>query len=118
MPEAPAAASPLAASPSAADLLQAAREEVDVLLARLNTSTDGLSRLQSRLRLERLGANVITQEKPVPWVLQLLATFANPLVGLLAALALVSLLTGDNPVIAAKTCRDVGMKVEGVLLGA
>jgi Mg2+-importing ATPase len=90
VPEAPAAA-----SASTADLLQAAREEVDALLARLNTSADGLSRLQSRLRLERLGANVIAQEKPVPWYWQLLATFANPLVGLLGSLALVSLLTGD-----------------------
>ncbi|MCS5693130.1 magnesium-translocating P-type ATPase [Cyanobium sp. FGCU-6] len=86
---------PAAASSPAADLLQAAREEADALLERLNSSADGLSRLQSRLRLERLGANVIAQEKPVPWFLQLLATFANPLVGLLASLALVSLLTGD-----------------------
>jgi Mg2+-importing ATPase len=29
----------------------------------------------------------------------------------------VKVLTGDNPVIARKTCRDVGLEVEGVLLG-
>ena len=77
-------------------LLQAAREEPDALLARLNTSGDGLSALQSRLRLERFGPNAIAHEQPVAWPRQLLRTFRNPLVFLLAALAGLSLLTGDT----------------------
>jgi Mg2+-importing ATPase len=77
-------------------LLQAAREGPEALLARLNTSADGLSALQSRLRLERFGPNAIAHEQPVPWPKQLLHTFRNPLVFLLAALAGLSLLTGDT----------------------
>ncbi|MFN9622818.1 MAG: magnesium-translocating P-type ATPase [Cyanobacteriota bacterium] len=77
-------------------LLQAARESPDALFARLNTSAEGLSPLQSRLRLERFGPNAIAHEQPVAWPWQLLATFRNPLVLLLAALAALSLLTGDT----------------------
>ncbi len=77
-------------------LLQAARDSPDALLARLNTSAEGLSALQSRLRLERFGPNAIAHEQPVAWPWQLLATFRNPLVLLLAALAALSLLTGDT----------------------
>ena len=77
-------------------LLQAARDTPEALLARLNTSAEGLSALQSRLRLERVGPNAIAHEQPVPWPLQLLRTFRNPLVLLLAALASLSLLSGDT----------------------
>jgi Mg2+-importing ATPase len=77
-------------------LLLAARENPDALLQRLNSSPDGLSGLQSRLRLEHVGANAIAHEKPVAWPKQLLRTFANPLVLLLAALAGLSSLTGDT----------------------
>jgi Mg2+-importing ATPase len=77
-------------------LLQAAREGPDALLARLNTTANGLSALQSRLRLERFGPNAIAHEQPVSWPQQLLRTFRNPLVFLLAALAGLSLLTGDT----------------------
>lgn len=77
-------------------LLLAARESPDALLQRLNTSPDGLSGLQSRLRLEHVGANAIAHEQPVGWPKQLLRTFANPLVLLLAALAALSSLTGDS----------------------
>ena len=77
-------------------LLQAARDTPDALLARLNTSANGLSALQSRLRLERLGPNAIAHERPIPWPWQLLRTFRNPLILLLATLAALSLLTGDT----------------------
>lgn len=77
-------------------LLRAAQESPEALLARLNTSADGLSGLQSRLRLARVGPNAIAHEQPQPWPWQLLRTFRNPLVMLLGALAALSLLTGDT----------------------
>ncbi len=80
---------------TAAELLRAARESTDELLARLNTSSEGLSALQAELRLAKVGPNEIAHEKPVSWVMQLIKTFNNPLVFLLATLAAVSLLTGD-----------------------
>ena len=77
-------------------LLQAAGESPEALLTRLNTTADGLSELQSQMRLARVGPNRIAHEKPVPWGVQLLNTCRNPLVALLATLAALSLLTGDS----------------------
>lgn len=79
-----------------ANLLRAAREDPQQLLARLNSSVDGLSSLQAQLRLARLGPNQIARQQPVSWFKQLLATFRNPLVALLAAMAALSLLSGDR----------------------
>ncbi len=79
-----------------ANLLQAAREDPQQLLARLNSSADGLSSLQAQLRFARLGPNQIARQQPVSWFRQLLATFRNPLVALLAAMAALSLLSGDR----------------------
>jgi len=92
---------PLAANRSptplpAENLLQSAREQNDVLLQRLNTTPEGLSELQSDLRLKRVGPNLIAHEQPVSWIAQLLNTFKNPLVILLASLAALSLLSGDS----------------------
>lgn len=77
-------------------MLRAARESSDELLARLNSKAEGLSDLQAELRLAKVGPNQIAHEKPVSWVIQLLKTFRNPLVFLLATLAVLSLLTGDS----------------------
>jgi Mg2+-importing ATPase len=77
-------------------LLDSARASPDALLAQLNTSPEGLSALQSQLRLQRFGPNAIAHEQPVAWPRQLLRTFRNPLVLLLASLAGISLLTGDT----------------------
>jgi Mg2+-importing ATPase len=80
----------------AENLLRSAREENADLLQRLNTTPEGLSALQSDLRLKRVGPNQIAHEKPVAWIVQLLNTFKNPLVILLASLAALSLLSGDS----------------------
>ena len=77
-------------------LLRAASDSPEVLLARLNTTAEGLSDLQSDLRLARVGANRIAHDQPVSGPVQLLRTFRNPLVALLASLAALSLLTGDR----------------------
>lgn len=82
--------------PAEANLLRSSREDPQQLLARLNTSNDGLSSLQAQLRLARLGPNQIARQQPVSWFRQLLATFRNPLVALLAAMAALSLLSGDR----------------------
>jgi len=79
-----------------ANLLRAAREDPQQLLARLNSSADGLSSLQAQLRLDRLGPNQIARQQPVSWFRQLLATFRNPLVALLASMAALSLFSGDR----------------------
>jgi Mg2+-importing ATPase len=86
---------PLQLESATGQLLRAARESADELLARLNTSSEGLSDLQAELRLAKVGANQIAHEQPISWVVQLLKTFRNPLVFLLAALAVLSLVTGD-----------------------
>ena len=80
----------------AGNLLQSAREENDALLLRLNTTSEGLSELQSGLRLKRVGPIQIAHEKPVSWIVQLLNTLKNPLVILLASLAALSRLSGDS----------------------
>jgi len=80
----------------AENLLRSAREENADLLQRLNTTPEGLSALQSDLRLKRVGPNQIAHQKPVAWIVQLLNTFKNPLVILLASLAALSLLSGDS----------------------
>ena len=77
-------------------LLQAARESPEAVLTRLNSTAEGLSELQSMLRLARVGPNRIAHEQPVSWAVQLLNTFRNPLVALLATLAAISLLSGDS----------------------
>lgn len=86
----------MAAQTAQSNLVQAAGEEPTQLLARLRSSSDGLSALQAQLRLAKVGPNQIAQEKPLSWFKQLLATFRNPLVALLAAMAALSLITGDR----------------------
>jgi Mg2+-importing ATPase len=76
-------------------LLQFAQDDVETVLAALNTSAEGLSDLQSRLRLEKVGLNEIAHEKPPKWYIQLLKTFQNPLVILLMVLAIIALITED-----------------------
>lgn len=88
------------------NLLRAAWEDPQQLLAQLNSSADSLSSLQAQLRLARLGPNQIARQQPVSWFRQLLATFRNPLVALLAAMAALSLLSGD-----------LGLQLEGAAAG-
>jgi Mg2+-importing ATPase len=65
-----------------ANLLRAAQEDPQQLLARLNSSADGLSSLQAQLRLARLGPNQIARQQPVSWFRQLLScTFTDTAMG-------------------------------------
>jgi Mg2+-importing ATPase len=78
-----------------ATLIQFAQDDVETVLTKLNTSLEGLSDLQSRIRLEKIGLNEIACEKPPKWYVQLLKIFQNPLVILLIILAIIAFLTED-----------------------
>jgi Mg2+-importing ATPase len=87
---------PASVAPSlSAKLIQIAQSNVETALAMLNTSSEGLSELQSNLRLNKIGLNEIAHEKPPKWYIQFLKLFENPLVILLITLAVIALLTED-----------------------
>jgi hypothetical protein len=62
-----------------AKLIQLAQNNVETVLEQLNTSSEGLSELQSNLRLGKIGLNEIAHEKPRKWYVQFLKTFAPDL---------------------------------------
>jgi P-type Mg2+ transporter len=72
----------------------AAARHADVL-RQLETSTAGLTAGEAARRLEAEGPNEIATHKEPGWPIRLAHTFRNPLVVLLAVLALTSALTGD-----------------------
>ena len=76
-------------------LIPLAQSNIETVLEMLNTSSEGLSDLQSDLRLNKIGLNEIAHEKPPKWYVQFLKTFQNPLVILLLTLAVIALLTED-----------------------
>ncbi len=76
-------------------LIQIAQNNVEAVLESLNTSSEGLSELQSNLRRDKTGLNEIAHEKPLKWYIQFLKTFQNPFVILLMTLAAISLITED-----------------------
>lgn len=80
----PAAALGLEAAPIAhADMATALR--------RINASIDGLTDEEAAKRLVREGPNEVAHEKAPHWFAQFLATFKNPFILVLAALAAISL---------------------------
>jgi Mg2+-importing ATPase len=83
--------------PAAASLpiVEQAHREIDTVLVALETSAEGLSRVEAMIRRARTGPNEIAHEKPPPIHLQFLYAFKNPFIILLLALAVVSIITGD-----------------------
>jgi Mg2+-importing ATPase len=73
----------------------AAARQPDVV-RQLETSTSGLTSEEAARRLEVEGPNEIATHKEPSWPIRLAHTFRNPLVVLLAVLALTSALTGDS----------------------
>src|SRR5581483_6603441 len=73
----------------------AAAPQTDVV-RQLETSTAGLTAEEAARRLEAEGPNEIATHKEPSWPIRLAHTFRNPLVVLLAVLALTSALTGDS----------------------
>ncbi len=83
-------------APPAADLATHWWCESDsALLARLQSSPNGLSEAQARRRLERDGPNVIHSNGRRALLLQFFARFKNPLILVLLAASVISAATGD-----------------------
>lgn len=59
-------------------------EEIRATLRRLDASLDGLTEAEANARLLRNGANEVAHDKPPHWTPQLLATFKNPFIMVLA----------------------------------
>ncbi len=76
-------------------VIEAARTDISEVLAKLNTSTQGLSDADAEERIQTHGFNEVAQEVHHGWPYRLMQTLWNPLVVLLAALAIISFLTGD-----------------------
>jgi Mg2+-importing ATPase len=74
-------------------VVEAASGDLETVLERLQTSPQGLTRVQALTRRTRCGLNEIAHEKPPRWYVQLLHAFHNPFILLLLSLAAVSLLT-------------------------
>jgi len=79
-----------------ADLLEKARVDADSVLKQLNSRLDGLSEAEAESRLKQVGANEIARQKRQSGLVRLLSNIKNPLVLLLAALGILSYLTGDH----------------------
>lgn len=62
----------------------------DAALSYMQTTASGLTDSEAALRLEDAGLNRVEHELPPRWYWQLFATFANPFVLILAAIAIVS----------------------------
>ncbi|SHI65948.1 magnesium-translocating P-type ATPase [Parasporobacterium paucivorans] len=78
-----------------AELLEMANLETESVLGHLETRLAGLSTSDADLRLKRYGVNEFAKEKRLSVLMHLVNNLKNPLVILLAALALLSYLTGD-----------------------
>ena len=74
------------------DAAHEVRDELYTTLRRLETSEHGLTAAEAANRLAAGGANEVAHEKQPHWLLQLLATFKNPFILILAALAAISLI--------------------------
>ncbi|HTS87476.1 MAG TPA: magnesium-translocating P-type ATPase, partial [Gemmatimonadales bacterium] len=68
----------------------------EAALAELEAQRDGLVPDEVEQRRERYGLNEVAHERPPAWYLQLVHAFWNPFIGVLAALGVVSFLTGDT----------------------
>ncbi len=71
------------------------RVPIDVLLARVTSSRDGLSSAEAGLRLARFGPNSVSSDRRRTLAMKLVRRFADPLVAILLVAAGISSLTGD-----------------------
>jgi Mg2+-importing ATPase len=94
-------------------LAELATVEPAAALARLGSTRDGLSRDEAALRLERHGPNVVADDRRHGRLRLFVRACVNPLVILLAVLALVSFATGDaraGTVMVAMIVLGVGLR--------
>ncbi|HET7250733.1 MAG TPA: magnesium-translocating P-type ATPase [Gemmatimonadales bacterium] len=90
----PPAATP-ATSWDSARLRQAAAADRDAALQLCESTVSGLTQEEAQRRLALHGPNEIAAHRPDNWFIRLYHALRNPLVILLAALAIISVLTGD-----------------------
>ena len=76
-------------------LLEKARKDNDAILKELESRLSGLSVAEAKARVKRYGLNEIAREKRQSPLMRLLDNVKNPLIILLAALGVLSYLTGD-----------------------
>jgi Mg2+-importing ATPase len=74
------------------DAVHEVRDDLYTTLRRLETSEHGLTEAEAAARLAAQGANEVAHDKQQHWLLQLLATFKNPFILILAVLAGISLI--------------------------
>ena len=76
-------------------LLEKGRADAATVLQQLASRLDGLTQVEADTRLKQYGLNAIAREQRQSALLRLLSNVKNPLVLLLAALGVLSFLTGD-----------------------
>jgi P-type Mg2+ transporter len=76
-------------------VLKAAHEETNAVLKEFGVTLDGLHNDEAHNRLIKYGKNEVAAEKKKRWFSRLIANFTDPLSILLAALGVISYLTGD-----------------------
>ena len=77
-------------------VLELARADADTVLKQLGSRLEGLSEAEADTRLQQVGANEIARERRQSALMRLFSNIKNPLVLLLAALGVLSYLTGDH----------------------
>jgi Mg2+-importing ATPase len=85
-----------AGAQASAYLLEQARADSDTVLKALGSQPDGLNAAEAESRLKQTGPNAIAREQRQSGLMRLLGNIKNPLVLLLAALGVLSYLTGDH----------------------
>jgi P-type Mg2+ transporter len=91
-------------SAAAARMREIATQDKQQVFSALETKESGLTEEQAKDRLALVGFNEITHEKAPAWYVQLLQAFLNPFIGVLVAIAGVSLIT--DVLLAAPADRD------------
>ncbi|HFK1680428.1 TPA: magnesium-translocating P-type ATPase [Bacillus tropicus] len=76
-------------------LVEVATQDVNNALRLLETTENGLSKLEASRRLSLYGLNEIAHNKTSPWYIQFLLAFKNPFIFVLLALGALSFFTDD-----------------------
>ena len=78
-------------------LLQMSRLPIEKVYEELQSSPQGLSLEEAKIRTEEYGKNEVAREKPQAWTIMLISNFKNPFIFVLIILGSVSFLTDDIP---------------------
>jgi Mg2+-importing ATPase len=112
MPTSASTSSPARTNQSRSPIVDLASLGISEVLAALNTSRQGLNRVEALIRRSRYGPNEIASERPPRWYFQLLHAFHTPFTYLLLVLAIISFVTDD---LAATTVISIMVGISGVL---